>query len=69
MFYTIFSTFLIIVVLKDIILHRNNLSTKFKYYKKMFKHLLVSEFLQVLFIKIKIFQLKEIKKRNNFEIC
>ena len=48
-FYTIFSTFLIIVVLKDIKLHRSNLLSKSKYYKKMLKHSLATKFLQIIF--------------------
>ena len=58
-FYAIFSTFLIIVASKNIKLHRNNLSSKFKYYKKMIKHPLASRFLQITFIEIKTFQSKK----------
>ena len=59
-FHTIFSASLIIVVLKDIKLHRDNLLSKSKYYKKIIKYSLASEFLQIIFTKIKIFQSKEI---------
>ena len=52
-FYTAFSASLIKVVSKNIKLHRDNLSSKSKYYKKMIKHQLASDFVQVIYIEIK----------------
>ena len=51
-FYTAFSASLIKVVSKNIRLHRDNLSSKFKYYKEMIKHSLASKFVQVIYIEI-----------------
>ena len=44
-FYTAFSASLTKVTSKNIKLHRDNLSSKSKYYKKMIKHSLASEFI------------------------
>ena len=59
-FYAIFSTSLVIVVSKNIKLHRDNLSSKFKYCKEMIKYSFASKFLRITFTGIKIFQSKEI---------
>ena len=58
-FYAAFSISLIIVASKDIKLHKNNLSSKSKYYKDMIKHPLASEFVQAIFTKIEVFQSKD----------
>ena len=62
-FYATFLTFLFIIVSKNIKLHKNNLSSKFKYYKNMIKHSLASEFVQIIFTKIEIFQSKDTWKQ------
>ena len=54
-FYIIFSILLFIVILKNIKLHKNNLSSKFKYYKNIIKYSLASKFIQIIFTKIKVF--------------
>ena len=59
-FYAAFSASLIKVVSKNIKLHRDNLSSKFKYYKEMIKHSLASEFVQVIYIEIEVLQSKDI---------
>ena len=51
-FYTAFSASLIKVTLKNIKLHQDNLSSKFKYYKEMIKHSLASRFVYVIYIEI-----------------
>ena len=51
-FYTIFLIFLFIVALKNIKLHKNNLLSKFKYYKNMIKHPLASKFVQIIFVTV-----------------
>ena len=53
-FYAAFSASLIKIVSKNIKLHRNNLSSKFRYYKKMIKHQLASDFVQVIYIEIEV---------------
>ena len=59
-FYAIFSAFLITVILKDTKLYCDNLSSKFKYYKEMIKHLFISESFQITFTEIRALQSKEI---------
>ena len=59
-FYTAFSASLTKIVSKNIKLHRDNLSSKFKYYKEIIKHSLASEFVQVIYIKIEALHLKDI---------
>ena len=59
-FYAAFSAFLIKVISKNIKLHRDNLSSEFKYYKEMIKYSLASEFIQVIYIEIEALQSKDI---------
>ena len=66
-FYTAFSASLIKVVLKNTKLHRNNLSSKSKYYKKMIKHQLASDFIQVIYIEIETLQSKDIWKEMSHQ--
>ena len=62
-FYATFSASLFIVASKNIKLHKNNLSSKSKYYKNMIKHSLASRFVQIIFTKIEILQLKDTWKQ------
>ena len=66
-FYAAFSASLIKIVSKNIRLHRDNLSSKFKYYKEMIKHSLASEFIQVIYIEIEAFQSKDTWKEMSHQ--
>ena len=66
-FYVAVLASLIKVVSKNIKLHRDNLSSKFKYYKKIIKHLLTSKFVQVIYIEIEALQSNDIHKEMFYQ--